>query len=207
MLLYGPPSTGKTWLARAMGSAAGLSVLNASFAGWQAEGHLGHMLAAMRASFSEARRKAPCLLIIDEIDAAGSRNDGDSHGLSYRTQVINGFLGEMDAIARQEGVVVIGTCNHIETIDPAVIRAARMDLKILVPLPDAEAILGILRHGLHNDITEAELRILSHQAVGQSAAEIDAAIRAARSDARHARKPLDPQPATGPDGCQHLGGR
>ena len=64
-------------------------------------------------------------------------------------------------------------------------------VKILVPLPDAEAILGILRHGLHNDITETELRILSHQAVGQSAAEIDAAIRAARSDARHARKPLD----------------
>ena len=191
MLLYGPPGTGKTWLARAMGNAAGLSVLNASFAGWQAAGHLGHMLAAMRASFSEARRKAPCLLIIDEIDAVGSRNDGDSHGSSYRTQVINGFLGEMDAIAQQEGLVVIGTCNHIDRIDPAVVRAGRMDLKILVPLPDAEAILCILRHGLHNDITAADLRILSHQVVGQSAAEIDAAIRAARSDARHARKPLD----------------
>ena len=191
MLLHGPPGTGKTWLARAMGNAAGLAVLDASFASWQATGHLGNMLAAMRTSFSEARRKAPCLLIIDEIDAVGARNDGDPHASNYRTQVINGFLGEMDEIAQQEGLVVIGTCNHIERIDPAVIRAGRMDLKILVPPPDAEAILGILRHGLHNDITEAELRILSHQAVGQSAAEIDAAIRAARSDARHARTPLD----------------
>ena len=194
MLLHGPSGTGKTWLVQAMGCAAVLAVLavlDASFASWQAVGHLGHMLAAMRTSFSEARRKAPYLLIIDAIDAVGSRNDGDLHGSSCRTQVINGFLGEMDSIARQEGVVVIGTCNHIDRIGPAVIRAGRMDLKILVPLPDAEAILGILRHGLHNDITEAELRILSHQAVGQSAAEIDAAIRAARSDARHARKPLD----------------
>ena len=125
MLLHGPPGTVKTWLAQAMGNAARLSVLTANFADWQAAGHLGHMLAAMRASFSEARRKVPCLLIIDEIDAVGARNDGGSHGSSYRTQVTNGFLGEMDAIARQEGVVVIGTCNHIETIDPAVIRAGR----------------------------------------------------------------------------------
>lgn len=191
LLLYGPPGTGKTYLARAIGNSAGLTTKSASFAEWQAHGHLGDMMRAMEQTFSEARRCAPCLIIIDEIDAVGSRSDPDRHANSYRTQVINGFLGHMDSIAQKEGVVVVGTCNYPERMDPAVLRAGRIDLKIRVPLPDAEAILGILRHHLREDIADAELQSLSHRAVGRSAADIDAAIRAARSDARHARKMLN----------------
>ncbi len=190
LLLYGPPGTGKTYLAKAIANSATIASIDASFASWQAKGHLGEMLAAMKHSFTEARRLAPSVLIIDEIDAVGSRSDGDRHASNYRTQVINAFLGEMDAIAKDEGVVVIGTCNHPERMDPAVIRAGRMDIKIHVPLPDADAILGILRHHLHEDIADGELQALSHLVVGRSAADIDAAIRAARSDARHARKML-----------------
>ncbi|WPZ29179.1 AAA family ATPase [Sulfitobacter sp. OXR-159] len=193
LLLYGPPGTGKTYLARAMANSAGITFINASFADWQAKGHLGEMLGAMKHSFAEARQFAPSVLIIDEIDAVGSRSDGDRHASNYRTQVINAFLGEMDAIAKDEGVVVIGTCNRPGRMDPAVIRAGRMDIKIHVPLPDAAAILGILRHHLRKDIADGELQALSHLAVGQSAADIDAAIRAARSDARHARKMLNVQ--------------
>lgn len=191
LLLYGPPGTGKTFLARAIANSAGIKAVNASFAGWQANGHLGEMLSAMRQSFAEAHRLAPCVLVIDEIDAVGSRSDTDRHASSYRTQVINGFLGELDAIAKNEGVVVIGTCNHAERMDPAVIRAGRIDIKIHVAMPDAEAILAILRHHLREDIANEELVTLSHLAVGRSAADIDAAIRAARSDARHARKMLN----------------
>ncbi len=187
LLLYGPPGTGKTFLARAIGNSAGIAVVNAGFADWQAKGHLGNMLAAMKASFAEARRLAPAALIIDEFDAVGSRSDTDRHAMNYRLQVINSFLGEMDSIAREEGVIVIGTCNHPERIDPALLRAGRLDLKVRVPLPDADAILGILRHHLREDIADGELQILSHLAVGRSAADIDAAIRAARSDARHQR--------------------
>ncbi|MCX7568069.1 AAA family ATPase [Sulfitobacter sp. F26169L] len=190
LLLYGPPGTGKTFLARAIGNSAGLTTINASFAEWQAHGHLGDMMRAMDNTFSEARRRAPCLIIIDEIDAVGSRSDPDRHANNYRTQVINGFLGHLDSIAQREGVAVIGTCNHPGRMDPAVLRAGRMDLKIQVPLPDAEAILGILRHHLREDIADAELQSLAHRAVGRSAADIDAAIRAARSDARHTRKLL-----------------
>ncbi|WP_299416227.1 AAA family ATPase [uncultured Sulfitobacter sp.] len=191
MLLYGPPGTGKTFLARAIANSAGIKAVNASFSEWQARGHLGEMLSAMQQSFAEARQLAPCVLVIDEIDAVGSRSDTDRHASNYRTQVINGFLGEMDAIAKNEGVVVIGTCNHPERMDPAVIRAGRMDIKIHVALPDAEAVLAILRHHLCEDIADGELVILSHLAVGRSAADIDAAIRAARSDARHTRELLN----------------
>ncbi len=191
LLLYGPPGTGKTYLAKAMAQSAGITAIHASFADWQAKGHLGDMLAGMKHSFAEARQLAPSVLIIDEIDAVGSRSDGDRHASNYRFQVINAFLGEMDSIAQNEGVVVIGTCNHPERMDPAVIRAGRMDHKIQVPLPDAEALLGILRHHLHEDIADDELQALSHLAVGRSAADIDAAIRAARSDARRARKLLN----------------
>lgn len=190
LLLYGPPGTGKTYLARAMANSAGISAIHSNFADWQAKGHLGDMLAGMKHSFAEARRLAPCVLVIDEIDAVGSRSDGDRHASNYRGQVINAFLGEMDSIAQKEGVVVIGTCNHFERMDPALIRAGRMDIKIKVPLPDADALLGILRHHLSEDIDDGELQVLSHVAVGRSAADIDAAIRAARSDARRARKLL-----------------
>lgn len=190
LLLYGPPGTGKTFLARAIGNSAGIATVHASFAEWQAHGHLGDMLRAMEQTFSEARRRTPCLIIIDEIDAVGSRSDPDRHASNYRGQVINAFLGHMDSIAQKEGVIVIGTCNHPSRMDPAVLRAGRMDIKIRVPLPDAEATLGMLRHHLHEDISDDELRSLSHRVVGSSAADIDAAIRAARSDARHARKLL-----------------
>lgn len=190
MLLYGPPGTGKSWLAQAMGNSGGIHVVVGSFGAWQAAGHLGDMLREMRASFAEARRRTPCLLIIDEIDAVGSRSENDRHASNYRTQVITTFLSELDAISREEGVILVGTCNHIERIDPAVLRAGRIDLKINVPLPDAEALLAILRHHLHEDIADNELRDLARLVVGHSAAELDAAIRAARSDARHSRKML-----------------
>lgn len=190
MLLYGPPGTGKTWLARAMGNTAGIAMVESSFAVWQSAGHLGDMLREMRKSFAEARRLAPSILFIDEIDAVGSREDGDTHGSRYQMQVINGFLGEMNSIAREEGVIVIGACNHPDRIDPAVLRAGRFDIKLAVPLPDKAAIHGILRRHLRDEIADDDLQSLAMTCVGQSAAAVDAAIRAARSDARHGRTPL-----------------
>jgi len=192
LLLYGPPGTGKTWLARAMGNSAGLNVVSGTFGEWQAAGHLGDMLREMRKTFTQARRLAPCVLIIDEIDAVGSRTDGDRHASNYRANVINAFLAEMDMISREAGVIVIGTCNHVDRIDAAVIRAGRFDHKLEVPLPDTDGLLALLRQHLREDIADHDLRQIAHRAVGRSPAEIDAAIRAARSDARHQRKLLSP---------------
>lgn len=190
LLLYGPPGTGKTHLARAMGNSARVPVVNASFAEWQTTGHLGNFLHAMDATFADVRRLAPCILIIDEIDAVGSRSSPDRNHSNYWLQVVNGFLGHMDVIATTPGVIVIGTCNDLGRMDPAVLRAGRFDIKLRVPMPDAGAILDILRHHLRETIADADLRGLAHQAVGCSAADIDAAIRAARSDARHTRASL-----------------
>ncbi len=184
MLLYGPPGTGKSWLARAIGNSAGFTVITATFGQWQAEGHLGDMLKAMRQCFREARVGTPTVLIIDEIDSVGSREDRDPRNHAYRTQVINAFLAEMDAISREEGVMVIGTCNHPELIDPAVMRAGRFDLKIELPLPDADALLGVLQRHFPK-WSETCLQGLAQNAVGCSAADVDAAIRQARTMARN----------------------
>ncbi|OYU37398.1 MAG: AAA family ATPase [Pseudorhodobacter sp. PARRP1] len=183
MLLYGPPGTGKSWLARAIGNSADFTVVTATFGQWQAEGHLGDMLTAMRQCFHNARAAMPTVLIIDEIDSVGSREDRDPHNRSYRTQVINAFLAELDSISREEGVIVIGTCNHPELIDSAVMRAGRFDLKIELPLPDADALLGVLQRHFP-EWSEACLQGLAQNAVGCSAADVDAAIRQAKGMAR-----------------------
>lgn len=191
LLLYGPPGTGKSWIARAMGNSAGFNVVTGTFGQWQSEGHLGDMLGAMRRSFAEARSKAPCVLIIDEIDAVGSREDRERHNYNYKVQVINAFLAAMDSISREEGVIVVGTCNHPEQIDPAVMRPGRFDMKIALPLPDVDALFGVFRHCLP-DWREADLRDLAAGAVGCSAADVDAVIRQARAAARAYNKELTP---------------
>lgn len=192
LLLYGPPGTGKTHLVRAMGHSAGIALVTGSFAEWQAAGHLGDLLREMRKTFAEARRQAPAILFIDEIDAVGSREDGEQHGSHYRRQVINGFLAEMDAIAREEGVIVVGACNDPSRIDPAILRPGRFDLKVAVPLPDASMIQGMLTHHLANLLKKDELEQLATSLAGQTAAAIDAAIRAARAEARHTGETLSP---------------
>ncbi|PJF08404.1 AAA family ATPase [Pseudorhodobacter sp. MZDSW-24AT] len=184
MLLYGPPGTGKTWLARAMGNTAGIKMQEASFAEWQAAGHLGDMLREMRRSFAAARTKAPCLLFIDEIDAVGSRSGSDTHGRTYHRQVVNAFLHEMDAIAREAGVIVLGACNDPTSMDPAVLRAGRFDIKVQMGLPDAAMIRDILQRHLKSDIEADDLHSLATSAIGRSAAEVDAGLRAARAEAR-----------------------
>lgn len=199
-LFHGPPGTGKSWLAQAIARSSGFTAIPASFGEWQAAGHLGDMLKAMRESFAEARSRAPAMLIQEELDAVGTRADRSPHQ-NYRVMVINAFLALMDGIARDEGVVVVATCNHPELIDPAVLRPGRFDLGLTVPLPDAAALAGVLRR--HLTLPESEIRALAQQAVGHSMADLDAALRDLRGEARRAGRQITPEDLRAAFGTEH----
>ncbi|PRX08613.1 UNVERIFIED_ORG: ATP-dependent Zn protease [Martelella mediterranea] len=191
LLLYGPPGTGKSYVARAMGNSADIAFIQASVSLWQAQGHLGDLLAAMRTTFADARARAPCILFLDEIDSAGSRFDDDSHARSYRRQVVNGILEEIDIVLRCEGVILVGACNDPGAMDPALLRAGRFDLKIEMPRPDRDGILSMLRQKLeHDGLGATDLDALARRSAGMTAADIDAGVRQARTLARAANRAL-----------------
>ncbi|MCJ8336723.1 MAG: AAA family ATPase, partial [Epibacterium sp.] len=193
LLLFGLPGTGKSHLARAMGRSAGVNCVETSCAEWQSTGHLGNLLLAMRKSFDEARKNAPCILFIDEIDAISSRTSGDTHGSRYGSQVIAGLLEQMDRISLEEGIMVVGACNHPQHIDPAILRAGRFDIKIEMPLPNMLMLQHLLAERLQDTFPEEDLRQLARECIGKTAADVDAAVRSARSEARHSGCALDLQ--------------
>ncbi|UWQ32406.1 AAA family ATPase [Leisingera sp. M527] len=193
LLLFGLPGTGKSYLARAMGGSAEVNCIETSCAEWQANGHLGNLLLAMRRSFDEARKNAPCILFLDEIDAIGSRDSASDNSASYRRQVVAGFLEQMDRISRDAGIMVVGACNHPQHIDPAVLRAGRFDIKIEMPLPSMAMLQHLLAERLQDAVQEEDLQQLARECIGKTAADVDAAVRSARSEAGHSGCPLDLQ--------------
>ncbi|MFD0860511.1 AAA family ATPase [Roseovarius aquimarinus] len=196
LLLYGPPGTGKSHLARAIAGSAGARIVQGSFGAWQAAGHLGDMLRAMRKTFEEAKEDRPAILIIDEIDGVGDRADPSPMSRSYRQQVINGFLLELDHLAATEGVMLVATTNYMDRIDAAVLRPGRIDLRAEVPLPGPQALGRMIRAGLGAGIgagtPQEEMSRLTRAAAGGTAADLEAALRAARGRAREARRPVTP---------------
>ncbi|WEF24675.1 AAA family ATPase [Paracoccus sp. S3-43] len=186
LLFVGPPGTGKTWLARAIAASAGVPLIEGSLAAWQAAGHLGDMLRAMRASFAQAQAAAPAVLFLDEIDGAGDRGSDDSHARTYRRQVINALLEQLDGAGRTPGLVVLAACNEMEALDPALRRPGRIDRIVAVPPPGPAAIARILTRRLDGALSAKAIDSLARRAIGQSAAAIDGAVREARSRARAA---------------------
>ena len=184
VLFYGPPGTGKSHLATAMAGSAGATLVRGSFAEWQAQGHLGDMLRAMRKCFAEAAASAPAILVIDEIDAVGDRGDPERHNTNYRTQVINAFLLALDGLALNEGVMLVATTNYPDKIDAAILRPGRIDAKANVPLPGPRALERMLRNGLGAEIPSSEMERLVRATTGGTAADVDGALRQARSVAR-----------------------
>lgn len=191
-LLYGPPGTGKTTFARALAATCAVPLVVGSLSQWQAAGtgHLGDLLQAMRRTFADARAAAPSILFVDEVDSFGNRSSFKHHYRDYSTQVVNGFLEELDGVTARVGVVVLGACNHPDMLDPAIVRSGRLDRVIPVPLPNAEALAKILRVHLGADLAGADLTGAALLALGGSGADCERWVRGARRRARHAARDM-----------------
>ncbi len=189
LLLSGSPGTGKTDLARSMARETGLTFVSGSYASWQREGHLGDFLKSMNASFSTAIAGAPSVIFIDELDAFSSRGgDRNTQNSSYTSKAIAGLLEQLDGINGREGVVVVAATNHLDHIDPAIIRRGRFDQHIHIGLPCREDLAVILRQHLKSDLPCADLGRLAALAIGRTGADVAAAVRSVRGRARQGRR-------------------
>jgi len=195
MLLAGAPGTGKTTLARAIAKDCGIRFVNSSAAGWQAAGYLNDHIRAMRADFQLARRFAPSILFIDEIDSIGSRERFNQGNTQYHTQVVNALLEQIQGIDPEAPVIVIAATNHPDRVDPALKRSGRLDHVIEIPRPNARALADIFRHylGEHPEEKRAEdidPEGLGGLAFGLTGADVERIVRGAARRARRADRPM-----------------
>ena len=191
-LLHGLPGTGKTMFAEALARSAGVPLVSASFAQWQASGngYLGDCLKAMRATFAEARQRAPCVCLIDEVDAIGSRVAQKGENRDYWTAVVTGLLELLDGTEGRAGVLVLGTTNDPDALDPALVRSGRLDRMLEIRRPDAPALEGILRHHLGTDLADADIKPAPRLALGGNGADCARWVRTAPQSARQEGRPM-----------------
>ena len=185
VMLYGPPGTGKTMLAKAVAAEADVPFFSVSGSEF-VEKYVGVGAGRVRELFAKARAAGRAVIFIDEIDAmAKARGGSDSH--EEREQTLNQLLVEMDGFGSNDGVVVIGATNRLDTLDPAALRPGRFTRKIHVPLPDRDGRLAILAvHAKGKPIApDVDLLALARKTYGFSGAMLadllnEAAILAAR---------------------------
>jgi len=191
VLLVGPPGTGKTLLARAVAGEAGVAFLSISGAEF-VEMFVGVGAARVRDLFDQARKKAPCIIFIDELDALGRArsSQGGMPGHDEKEQTLNQLLSELDGFDPAVGIVLLGATNRPEVLDPALLRAGRFDRQILVDRPDKKgrvAILAvhIIKVTLGKDANLEEIAALTPGFTGADLANLvnEAALAATRRKA------------------------
>ncbi|WP_160004767.1 AAA family ATPase [Rhizobium sp. 18055] len=190
ILLSGPPGSGKTTFASALAQTCGVDLVVGSAASWQAKGHMGDMLKAMRGAFAQARSLSPCVLFIDEIDAFGDRERASDHNSDYVRQVIAGLLECLDGSEERDGVVIVGACNFPQFLDPAVTRPGRLDRHIRIPLPDETDRGAIFRWHLGGQLQDFDLASVVAASDGLSGADIEQIVRGARRVARRGTREM-----------------
>jgi hypothetical protein len=153
LLLSGPPGTGKTTFARALCNTLQIPLVATSVSTWLEPGHLGDVIKRMRLTFEEARRHAPCILFVDEIDGIGRRGEKNDYD-DYWNAVVNKLLELIDGTLKSEGLIIVGATNRPGVIDPAIRRSGRLETHIEIPLPDVDALIGILAQHLGPDLAD-----------------------------------------------------
>lgn len=186
VLLVGPPGTGKTLIARAVAGETKVPFFALSGSEF-VQMFVGMGAAKVRDLFSQANKKAPCIIFIDEIDAIGKRRDGITTN-DEREQTLNQLLTEMDGFNGQKGVVILAATNRPESLDKALLRPGRFDRRVQMELPDLEgrkAILQVHLKKIQHD--EIDLDLIARATSGASGAELanivnEAALRAVRNN-------------------------
>jgi len=191
VMLFGAPGTGKTLMARAVAGEA--SVPFFSIAGSEfVEMFVGVGASRVRDLFNKAKKNAPSIIFIDEIDAVGrQRGAGLGGGHDEREQTLNQILAEMDGFEKDTGVIVIAATNRPDVLDPALLRPGRFDRRIVVDMPDLEARKQILEvHGRDKPLAaDVDLKRLAQMTIGFSGADLEnlmneAAIFAAKTNSK-----------------------
>ncbi len=189
VLLAGVPGTGKTLLAKAIAGEANVPFLSVSGSEF-VEMFVGVGASRVRDLFEQAKRHAPCIVFIDEIDAVGRRRGaGVTGGHDEREQTLNQLLVEMDGFESSEGIIVIAATNRPDILDPALLRPGRFDRQIYVPLPDVKGRLEILKiHTKEKPLADdVDLEVIARSTPGFSGADLanivnEAALIAARKN-------------------------
>ena len=194
-LLVGPPGTGKTLLAKAVAGEAGVPFFSISGSDF-VEMFVGVGASRVRDMFEEAKKNAPCIIFIDEIDAvARRRGTGMGGGHDEREQTLNQMLVEMDGFGVNEGIIVMAATNRVDILDPAILRPGRFDRKVVVGRPDVRGRLEILNvHAAKKPLgDDVDLDSLARTTAGFTGADLEnlmneAAIQAARDDRAYIMK-------------------
>ncbi|PGM88235.1 ATP-dependent zinc metalloprotease FtsH [Bacillus cereus] len=189
VLLVGPPGTGKTLLARAVAGEAGVPFFSISGSDF-VEMFVGVGASRVRDLFENAKKNAPCIIFIDEIDAVGrQRGAGLGGGHDEREQTLNQLLVEMDGFGANEGIIIIAATNRPDILDPALLRPGRFDRQITVDRPDVNGREAVLKvHARNKPLDEnVNLRAIATRTPGFSGADLEnllneAALVAARQD-------------------------
>lgn len=189
VLLYGPPGTGKTLLAKAVAGEAGVPFFSISGSDF-VEMFVGVGASRVRDLFEQAKKSAPCIVFIDEIDAVGrQRGAGLGGGHDEREQTLNQLLVEMDGFGANEGIIMIAATNRPDILDPALLRPGRFDRQIVVDRPDIKGRQEILKvHVKGKPISqEVELDVIARRTPGFTGADLsnlvnEAALMAARKN-------------------------